>query len=117
MLTDRPDGVLADWLIDLFQTALGPRPTRPLFAFSRFLLALEPTVQHQSFVLVADQRCSMNRIPFWRRPLFVCFSVGLIAGMGVEILYQKSGYCIDGHCVEHLVLDRAIDAELRRRTG
>lgn len=30
--------------------------------------------------------------PFWRRPTFVCLVVGIIAGAGMELLYQKSGY-------------------------
>lgn len=32
-------------------------------------------------------------LPFWRRPVVICFSLGLVAGIGMEVLYQQSGYC------------------------
>jgi hypothetical protein len=31
--------------------------------------------------------------PIWKRPLVICFTIGLVAGIAIEVLYQRSGYC------------------------
>lgn len=57
--------------------------------------------------------------PIWKRPFVFCFSIGLVAGIGMEVLYQKSGYCmnlinISSSC-NLASLDKAIEAELRNK--
>lgn len=63
----------------------------------------------------------MKGVKIYTRPSFLCFIIGMTAGIGLEILYQKSGYCepilLFLAPTQIIFIDKAIDAELRRKNA